>query len=458
MKVIICGAGQVGLGIAERLASENNDVSIIDSQASLVDRANEMLEVRAIQGNGAHPDVLAAAGAADADMIIAVTLYDEVNMVACSVANTLFQTPVRIARIRAQSYLAQQWNKLFAEGAFPIDYVISPEIEVGNAVLRRLEQPGAFETFSFADGNMVAMGVSCGDDCPVVETTLSQLADLFPDLPAVIVAIVRDGELRVARSSDRLMIGDDIYIVVPNTHVKRTLKIFGHDETEARRVIIAGGGNIGLFVAKQLEQRKNIRVKVLEADRMHALEIAEKLKSAVVIHGSSLSEERLREADIQATETIVAVTNDDQVNILTSVLGKQLGCERSLCLWNEKGYANMIRSFGIDSQVNPRGITTSRILQYVRRGRIRGVHAIHNGRGELIEGEALETSPLIGKPISELKVSDNVRIGGVWRGGKPVNIRGTTELQPKDRVIMFARAEEVRAVERMFRVAPDYFA
>ncbi|MEO1793404.1 MAG: NAD-binding protein, partial [Pseudomonadota bacterium] len=177
MKVIICGAGQVGLGIAERLAGEANDVSIIDSDAGLCARANERLEVRAIQGNGAHPDVLAAAGARDADMLIAVTLYDEVNMVACQVANTLFDIPTRIARIRAQTYLDKDWAKLFAAPGMAIDYVISPEIEVGTAVLRRLELPGAFETFSFADGNMTALGISCGPDCPVVDTTLTGLAD-----------------------------------------------------------------------------------------------------------------------------------------------------------------------------------------------------------------------------------------------------------------------------------------
>ncbi|MEO1718824.1 MAG: Trk system potassium transporter TrkA [Pseudomonadota bacterium] len=458
MKVIVCGAGQVGLGIAERLAAEGNSVSIIDSQALLVERANEVLEVRAIEGNGAHPEVLERAGAGDADMLIAVTLYDEVNMVACQVANQLFNTPTRIARIRSQKYLEGQWNKLFGDHGFAIDYIISPEVEVGNAVLRRLELPGAFETFSFADGRMTAMGISCGPDCPVVDTQLSQLADLFPDLPAAIVAIVRDGELHVARHDDKLLTGDDIYIVVPTESVARTLRIFGHDETEARRIIIAGGGNIGVYVARALERSdRNVRVKLIEANRERAVATAETLLKTSVLHGSSLSEDLLREADVQAAETLVALTNDDQVNILTSVLAKQLGCQRSLCLWNSPGYANMIRSFGIEAQVNPRAITTSRILQFVRRGRIRGVHAVHNGRGELLEGEALETSPLVGGPISKLKISSGIRVGGIWRDGKAIPVRGGTELKPKDRVIIFARTEDVREVEAMFRVAPDYF-
>ncbi|MEL6227723.1 MAG: Trk system potassium transporter TrkA, partial [Pseudomonadota bacterium] len=286
---------------------------------------------------------------------------------------------------------------------------------------------------------------------------LTQLADLFPDLPAAIVAIVRGGQLMVARSNDTLRIGDDIYVVVPSVAVARTLKIFGHDETEARRIVIAGGGNIGVYVARTLEEReRNVRVKLIEHNRDRAFEIAEVLKRASVLHGSSLAEDILREADIQSAETMVALTNDDQVNILTSVLAKQLGCQRSMCLWNSPGYANMIRSFGIEGQVNPRGITTSRILQFVRRGKIRGVHAISNGRGELLEGEALETSPLVGAPIEKLRFSDGIRIGGIWRDGKAVPVRGKTQLQPKDRVIIFARMEQVREVEDMFRVSADY--
>ena len=262
MKVIICGAGQVGLGIAERLASEGNDVSIIDSAPQLVQRANDMLEVRATVGNGAHPDVLVRAGAKDADMLIAVTLSDEVNMVACQIANTLFETPTKIARVRAQSYLDKQWSKLFSRNGISIDYIISPEIEVGNVVLRRLELPGAIETASFADGRVLAIGVHCGEDCPVVDTPLRQLAELFPDLPANIVAVIRNGELLAARSDMRLATGDDVYLVLPADHVSRTLKIFGHEEAQARRIVIAGGGNIGLFVARAIEEREqNVRVK-----------------------------------------------------------------------------------------------------------------------------------------------------------------------------------------------------
>ena len=458
MKVIVCGAGQVGLGIAERLASEGNDVSIIDSAPELVQRANEVLEVRAILGNGAHPDVLQRAGARDADMLIAVTLADEVNMVACMIANNIFEIPTKIARVRAQSYLDSNWTNLFSRDGIAIDYIISPEVEVGNVVLRRLALPGAFETASFSEGNVLAIGVHCGPDCPIVETPMRQLSELFPDLPASIVGIVRDGALVPASSRARLEVGDDAYVIVPADQVARTLKIFGNEESQARRIIIAGGGNIGLFVARAIEEREhNVRVKIIENRRDRAIGIAESLQQTVVLHGDALSEELLREADVSSAETLVAVTNNDQANILTSVLAKQLGCRRSLCLVNGAGYSRMVRSFGVDAQVSPRLITVSRILQYVRRGRIRAVHEIHNGAAEIIEAEALETTPVVGVPIHKLEISEGVRFGAIVRRGKLIPPRGDTELQPRDRVILFAPEKSIREVEHLFRVSPDYF-
>ncbi len=458
MNVIICGAGQVGTGIAERLATEGNSVSMIDASAELVQRANDMLEVRAVHGNAAHPDVLERAGASDADMLIAVTLHDEVNMVACQVAHTLFDIPMKIARVRAQTYLEQSWSKLFSRGALPIDYIISPEIEVGNMILRRLQQPGAFDAASFADGRIAVLGINCGPECPVVDTPLSQLAQLFPDLPAVTAAIVRRGRLFVPHGKDLLEAGDDAFVITPTEQVARTLQIFGHEEARARRIVIAGGGNIGLYIARQLEEAEpNIRVKLIEVSRTRAVQIAEVLQRTVVLHGSALSEDILREAEIGEADILIAVTNDDQVNLLTSALAKQLGCRSNLALINSANFAGMVRSLGIDAQVNPKAITVSRVLQHVRRGRIRGVHSVHNGAGELIEAEVLETAPILGRPLRDYKSSEGIRFGAILRGNKVMVPTGATELEVKDRVVLFARADHVREVEQMFRVSPDYF-
>lgn len=458
MRIIICGAGQVGTGIAERLSAEGNDVSIIDASEALVERANEVLDVRAIQGNAAHPDVLERAGAAEADMLVAVTLHDEVNMVACQVAHSLFNVPTRIARVRAQSYLDKKYGRLFAREAMAIDHIISPEIEVGTTVLRRLELPGAFDTASFSDHEVMAIGIFCGADCPVLNTPLHQLSELFPDLPAVVVAITRDGKLMVPHKTEQLLEGDDAYLVLPTSQVARTLQIFGHEERQARRIVIAGGGNIGLYLAKSLEKlQPNARVKVIELSRERAVQIAEQLDRVVVLHGSALSEDMLREAEIGSADTIVAVTNDEQANLLTAALSKQMGCTSSLALINSANYSGMIRSLGIDAQINPRSVTVSRVLQHVRRGRIRGVHSLHNGAGEIIEAEVLETAAILEKPLREIRLTEGVRVGCIVRQGRVLQPGGATELEVKDRVVLFALADYIREVEQMFRVSPDYF-
>ncbi len=458
MKVLICGAGQVGFGIAERLSAEDNEVSIIDSELELVQRVSDVLDVRSFVGHGSHPDILDQAGAQDADMIIAVTLYDEVNMIICQVAHSLFDIPTKIARIRDQSYLEPHWANLFSRDNLPIDVIISPELEVGEMVLRRLSQPGAFETISFGDGAITALGISCDEDCPVIDTPLRQLTELFPDLPAVVVAIVREDSLFVPSAEDQLLAGDDVYLIAQGDQVSRTLKIFGHDEKEANRVIIAGGGNIGLYVAKKIESdHPHVRAKIVEIDRTRAITVAEQLGRTVVLNGSALDEEILREADVSSADTMVALTNNDQVNILSSVLAKRIGCERNLCLINNTGYMTIIRSLGIDAHVNPRSITVSRVLQHVRRGRIRSVHSVHNGSGEIIEAEALETSPLVGAPLSELEFPNGVRIGAILRGKDVIIPSGRTIIQTHDRVVIFAIADNVRQVEQMFRVSLEYF-
>ncbi|MGE0231660.1 MAG: Trk system potassium transporter TrkA [Flavobacteriaceae bacterium] len=458
MRIHMCGAGQVGFGIAERLAVEGNDVSVVDSSPRLIQSITETLDVRGLVGHGAHPDVLARAGADQADMIIAVTLHDEVNMVACQVASSLFNIPTKIARIRAQSYLAPEYGDLFSRENLPIDVIISPEVEVGEMVLRRLALPGAFDTADFADERVVVAGVTCDENCPIVDTPLSQLTDLFPDLTATIVAIYRNGQLFVPRGADSLLVGDIAYLAADVRHIARTLSIFGHEEKAATRVVIAGGGNIGIYVARELEQRqRSTRVKLIESSRERAIAIAEDLERTIVLHGSALDEELLREADIGDADTIVSLTNNDEVNILSSLLALRLGAGRALCLVNNSGYPDLTRDLGIQAYINPRQVTMSRILQHVRRGRIRGVHSIQNGAAEIIEAEALETSPLVGKPLRELDIFEGLRIGAILRDKKLIIPRGSTVIEPRDRIVICALADEVRRVEQMFRVSIEFF-
>ncbi|MBA5776583.1 Trk system potassium transporter TrkA [Stappia sp. F7233] len=458
MRVVICGAGQVGYGIAEKLAQEQNDVSVIDSSPRLVNAIRDTLDVRGFVGHGAHPDVLAQAGADQADMLIAVTLYDEVNMVACQVAHSLFNVPTKIARVRAQSYLESRWSDLFSRENLPIDVIISPELEVGDMVLRRLALPGAVETVRFADDNVVVVGIMCDEDCPVVNTPLRQLTELFPDLGAVVVGIFRNGRLFVPKSSDSMITGDLVYAVARRDQVRRTLNIFGHEEPEANRVVIAGGGNIGLYVAHALEQRQSkAKVKLIEHSRDRAISIADELKRTVILHGSALDQNILLEADIEQADTMVALTNEDEVNILSCVMAKKLGCRRNLSLLNNSSYPTFAHALGIDAYVNPRQVTISKILRHVRRGRIRGVHALQNGAAEVIEAEALETSPLVGRPLRDVDLPDGIRVGAIFRNGKVITPNGDTQIMAHDRAVIFAVAERVRQVEQMFRVSLEFF-
>jgi len=458
MKVVICGAGQVGYGIAERLAAEQNDVSVIDSSPKLINAIGDQLDVRGFVGHGAHPDILAQAGAEEADMIIAVTLYDEVNMVACQVAHSLFNVPTKVARIRAQSYLQGRWQNLFSRENMPIDVIISPEIEVGEMVLRRLALPGAVETVRFADDQIVTVGIMCEEDCPVIDTPLRQLTELFPDLGAVVVGVYRNNKLFVPKSSDSLLVGDLAYVVARRDQVRRTLGIFGHEEPEASRVVIAGGGNIGLYVARALEKRQsNTRIKLIEASRERAVGIADELKRSVILHGSALDQGILDEADVGAADTMVALTNEDEVNILSSVMAKKLGCRRNLSLLNNPSYPAFAQALGIDAFINPRAVTISKILQHVRRGRIRGVHSLQNGAAEVVEAEALDTSPLVGRPLREIDLPSGIRVGAVFRDGKVLTPNGDLQIIAQDRIVIFAVASRVRQVEQMFRVSLEFF-
>lgn len=458
MKVIICGAGRVGYGIAERLSTEDNDVSVIDTSPPLIHAIRETLDVRGYVGHGAHPDVLSQAGADQADMIIAVTLYDEVNMVACQVAHSLFNVPTKIARIRAQSYLATHYSDLFSREHMPIDVIISPEVEVGQMVLRRIALPGANDAVRFAEDNIAMVAIECQDDCPVVNTPLEQLSDLFPDLTATVAGIWRDGKLIVPRSGDQLMTGDLAYVICDRTHVHRTLGLFGHEEPEATRIVIAGGGNIGFFVARTIEERQpRTKIKIIENNRERAVNIADSLSRTVVLNGSSLDQQILVEADIQDADLMVALTNDDQVNILSSIMAKRLGCKSNLTLINSSAFLDFTKTMGIDAHVNPRAVTISRILQHVRRGRILAVHSVEQGAAEVIEAQALDTSPIVGTTLREFELPHGIRIGALYRDGKVLLPDGDSKIKTGDRVVLLAASDAVRHVEQLFRVSLEFF-
>ncbi len=458
MKVIICGGGQVGSNIARYLASEDADVTVIDQRPDLVHKITDVLDVGGVVGFASHPEVLEKAGARDADMIIAVTYADEVNMVACQVCHSLFDVPTKIARVRHRSYLEDQWSTLFSRDHLPIDVIISPEAEVAKAISYRLQVPSAFEVIPLADGRLTLAVVHVKNDTPIILTPLRQLTEIFPDLNLTIVGIRRNGEVVMASGEEELRPGDDAYFISDIAHLERGLSSFGYDEREARRVIIIGGGNIGLHLAQTIEEQYGgVQAKVIELDKRRAEAVAQQLARTVVIHGDALDTDIMEECNVAQTETVVAVSNDDEVNILSSLLAKRHGAKRAVTLVNSTSYDDLVSGLGIDTMVSPRAITVSTILRHVRRGRIRSVHSISHGVGEVIEAEALETSSLVAKPLREADLPEGIMIGAILRGQQVIMPRGDTVISAGDLVVLYATSRAAKRVERLFSVKLEFF-
>lgn len=457
MRIVICGAGRVGVGIARRLSREKNDVTVIDQSKELIRMVAERLDVRGVVGNGAYPETLEEAGAREADMFIAVTYSDEVNMTACQIAHSLFKVPTKIARIRAQGYLDPRYSDLFSRNHLPIDVVISPEREVSEAIIQRMLTPGASEVKSFADGQVWAIGVKLREDCAIINTPLRQVAELFPDLRITIVAIKRGDRLWRVHADDQLEPGDQIYFVSDRRDVQRALEIMGEAARQARRVILVGGGNIGRFVAQGLEKLGSMKIRVIERNREKAEIAAEALERTIVLQGDGLDRAILREAGVAESETVVSVTENDQVNILAAVVAKREGARRTMALVNDQDYGPISEAVGVDRFVDPRATTVSTILQHVRRGRIKGVYSLSDGAAEIIDAVALETSPLVNKPLRDAQLPEGVMIGAVVHEGAVKMPTGETVIQAGDRVVLMSMRENVKDVEQMFRVSIEYF-
>lgn len=457
MKVVICGAGQVGFNIARYLSLENNDVTVIDQSPELIGKVNDSLDVQAFVGHASHPDALERAGAADADMLIAVTFADEVNMVACQVAHSLFSVPTKIARVRHQSYLSPEWAGMFSRENMPIDVIISPEIEVASAIQQRLTVPGTLDIIPLADDKVRVIGVRCTETCPIINTPLRQLTELFPELSIVVVCITRNDNPFIPSADDRMLEGDEVYFVADTTHVQRALAAFGHEEEEAHRIIIIGGGNIGMNLAQALESETGITVRLIEISKDRARAVAEALPNTNITLGDALDSEILREAGVEMADTVIAVSDDDETNILASLLAKRYGVERAVTLINSTSYAPLITRLGIDVAVSPRTITVSTILQHVRRGRIRSVHSLADGFAEVIEAEAVETSPLAGNTLREAGLPSDVIVGALVRDGNVIIPRADTLIENNDDVILLASARSVKKVEKLFSVQLEFF-
>ncbi|MCE5972204.1 Trk system potassium transporter TrkA [Sinirhodobacter sp. WL0062] len=458
MKVIICGAGQVGWQIARHLAGERNDVTIVDSNPELVRRASDTLDVQGVVGFASHPDVLERAGARDCDLLIAATHSDEVNMVTCQVAQSVFGITRKIARIRAQAYLAPQYSDLYRRDHLPIDVIISPEREVAEAALQRLAAPTTFDTESFMGGRIQLLGIVLDEDCPVLNTALRQLTELFSTLRALVVGVRREGRLFAPEPGDQLFADDQIYVFAHNEDVSRTLEIFGKGSKKQERVVIIGGGNVGLGVARALEARTDrIRAKVIERSRVQAEKAADALERTIVLNGDGMSSELLEEANIERADAVLAVTDDDKTNILVAVRAKQAGCKMAISLVNDPTLVPLMAPLDIDAYINPRATTVSSILRHIRLGRVRAIYSIGDAEAEVIEAQVMGTSPLAGRMVRDIEFPEGVLLGAVMKGEKVIKPSGDTKIEEGDVIVLFVLAADIPEVERLLQVSIDFF-
>ncbi|RNF35951.1 Trk system potassium transporter TrkA [Paracoccus methylarcula] len=458
MKIIICGAGQVGWQIARHLSGERNDVTVIDNKAELIRRATDALDVQGVTGFASHPDVLDRAGARDADLIIAATYSDEVNMVTCQVAHSVFQVPRKIARLRSSAYLDAIYSDLYRTDHLPIDVVISPEREVAKAALQRLDAPSTFDVETFLDGKMQLLGIVLEEDCPALNTPLRQLNEIFSSLRAIVAGVRRDRRLFAPDAGDQLFAGDQIYVFSHIDDVARTLEIFGKPARKQERVAIIGAGNVGLSVARALEARPDrIRAKVIELDRARAEFAADRLERTIVLHGDGLSAELLEEASVPITDAVLAVTDDDKTNILASIRAKQAGTKMAIALINDPTLVPLMGALDIDAYINPRSTTVSTILRHIRHGRVRDIYSIGDAEAEVMEAQVLSTSPMSGRAIRDIEFPEGVLIGAVQKGDRIVKPSSDTRIEEGDIVLIFALTHDVPEVERLLQVSIDFF-
>ena len=458
MKVIICGAGQVGWQIARHLASEKNEVTIVDSNQELVKRATDTLDVKGVSGFASYPDVLSDAGAEDADMIIAATHTDEVNMVTCQVAHSIFDIPRKIARLRSQSYLDAIYADLYRRDHLPIDVVISPELEVAEAALKRLSSPNAFESETFLDNNAQLLGLLIEESCPVVNTPLRQLNDLFSTLSVIVVGVRRQGVLFAPNAGDQLFFSDEVYLMCHSKDTVRTLDVFGKTQGEQNRVILIGGGNVGLNIAKVLEEQENrIRVKIIEKNRARAEAAAGTLERTIVLHGDGLDSGLLDEANVSKTDTILAVTDDDKTNMLAAVRAKSRGCKKAIAVINDPTMTPLMGPLGIDAYINPRSTTVSSILRHIRHGKVKNVYSIGDAEAEIIEAQVMSTSPIAGRRISDINFPEGVIVGGILKNDSMIKPDSNTKIEEGDTIAVFALSKDIQEVERLLQVTIDYF-
>ena len=455
MNIIICGAGRVGFTIAKLLSEQNHSITVIDQSSEDIQKINDSLDVKGIVGKATYPSILEKADAIDADMIIAVTKNDEINMLICQIAYTVFNVPKKIARIRSQDYLNPKFSKIYNKENLPIDVIISPEIEIAKSIQRKLEAPGALDNVTFAQNKIRLLEILVNDNCKLINIPLNQITKKFPNLEANILGVIRNEKFSILKKNDVMKKDDKAYVVINSDQMPQTLIAFGHEEKIATKILIIGGGNIGFNLAKNIEQSfESARVKIIEKNKARAEFIANELNNSIIINGNGLDEDVLTEANINEVETVLALTNDDEVNLMVCVLAEKFSKDkRTMALINKPNYSLLQSSLKIDDLIDPRMNTVSSILKHVHKGTIQTAYTLLNGEYEIIEAEIIETSELINKELKSANLPDSIRIGAVLREKEIIIPRSNFIFKEKDTVVFLAQRDQLSTVESMFRIS-----
>ena len=452
MKILILGAGQVGSSLAEHLASEANDITIVDRNEQVLAQLRERLDLRTITGRGSHPDVLRAAGAEDADMLVAVTDSDETNMVACQVAYTIFHTPTKIARVRAVEYLS--YDKLFAPEALPIDFLISPEQIITEYIQRLIEHPGALQVLDFAGGQVQLVGVKAYYGGPLVGHELHTLREHIPGVDMRVAAIYRRDRAIIPEGHTVIEPGDEVFFIATSRDIMKVMAELRRLDKPYKRILIVGGGNIGKRLALALEHR--YQVKLIDHNHPRTIALSSELDRTIVLHGDAADEELLREENIDKTDVFCAVTNDDEANSLSAMLAKRLGARKVISLINRAAYVDLIESGDIDIAISPQQATIGSLLTHIRRGDVVRVYSLRRGAAEAIEAIAhgdRNTSRVVGRRIEELKLPPGTTIGAIVRGEDVLIAHHDTIIEPEDHLILFlVDKSKIHEVEKLFQV------
>ena len=463
MKIIICGAGKVGTSIARHLVDQGSDVTVIDSSHKLIDDLREKVDLKTIIGSASNPSVLKNAGAEDSDMIIAVTLQDEINMVACQMAHTFFKIPRKIARLRTEDFLNPIWRDLYNADNMPIDLIISPELEVARSIERQLKAPGAYDVVPFLNDEIELLSLVINEKCPLVDTSLINIYELFQEnadteknLRASILGISRDEKLFIPKKQDTLIQSDHVYILVDKNHVKRAMSAFGYDEKPIKKIIIIGGGNIGFNLAKDLEKyQSDISVSIVESSEDRSKHIADQLSNTLVLNGDGLDQDLLDEANIKDADLLLALTNDDETNIIISAVARKNKCE-SIIIVNNSEYNKLKDVLGISKVVDPRKITVSKILKHIHKGKIESVFAIDNNQAEIIHAQVLKSSKIINKTIEDAEFPNGLRVGLIKKEDKIIIPDKDTKIEIHDEILFLCMKDDIKKAEELFQVRSEY--